>query len=74
MCLTLYDPSNSSNAQASLNLEMVREGQLLVNPKTRYASANPQAIKSLQEAMEAARRERVSVKTGAFASNANRLK
>ena len=62
MCLTLYDPSNSSNAQASLNLEMVREGQLLVNPKTRYAAANPQAIKSLQEAMEAARRERVSVK------------
>ncbi|KAI8137141.1 hypothetical protein BJV82DRAFT_636668 [Fennellomyces sp. T-0311] len=61
LCLTLYDPSNSSSAKASLNLEMVRDGQLLVNPKVRYAAAHQATIKSLQEAQEAARSERLGL-------------
>lgn len=60
LCLTLYDPSSSTSAEASLNLEMVRDGQALVNTKVRYAAGNQSIIKSLQEAQEAARRERVS--------------
>ncbi|KAI9318980.1 hypothetical protein BX666DRAFT_1876151 [Dichotomocladium elegans] len=61
LCLTLYDPSTSSDAQASLNLEMVRSGALLVNPSVRYAAANTQAMKSLQQAQESARRERIGL-------------
>ncbi|KAI9494738.1 hypothetical protein BDB00DRAFT_286742 [Zychaea mexicana] len=61
LCLTLYDPSNSSSAEASLNLEMVRDGQLLVNSKVRYAAGHQATIKTLQEAQESARRERLGL-------------
>ncbi|KAI8374206.1 uncharacterized protein BYT42DRAFT_575441 [Radiomyces spectabilis] len=60
LCLTLYDPSLSSNAEASLNLDMVRDGQALVTPKVRYARGNPM-LKSLEEASEAAKRERLGM-------------
>ncbi|KAI7860214.1 hypothetical protein BDC45DRAFT_600942 [Circinella umbellata] len=61
LCLTLYDPSSSVSAEASLNLEMVRDGMLLVNSKTRYAAGHQSTIKSLQEAQETARRERLGL-------------
>ncbi|KAI9251523.1 hypothetical protein BDA99DRAFT_552985 [Phascolomyces articulosus] len=61
LCLTLYDPSNSVSAEASLNLEMVRDGMLLVNSKVRYAAGHQSTIKSLQEAQESARRERLGL-------------
>ena len=60
LCLTLYDPTNSDSAKASLNLEMVRDGELLVDPKVRYAAANQPTITTLKEAQEAARSERVT--------------
>lgn len=60
LCLTLYDPSSSHSAEASLNLEMVRDGQALVNSKVRYAGGNQSIIQALRDAAEAARRERVS--------------
>ncbi|KAF7729367.1 hypothetical protein EC973_004624 [Apophysomyces ossiformis] len=61
LCVTLYDPSNSQSAEASLNLEMVREGQALVTPKVRYAKGNQHILKSLEDAMESARKERIGV-------------
>lgn len=60
LSLTLYDPSSSASAEASLNLEMVRDGRALVDTKARYVTGNQSIIKALQEAQEAARRERVS--------------
>lgn len=59
LCLTLYDPRQSTSAEASLNLEMVRDGCALVTPKVKYAAAYSDIIKSLQEAENAAKRERV---------------
>ncbi|KAG0177109.1 hypothetical protein DFQ28_006390 [Apophysomyces sp. BC1034] len=61
MCLTLYDPSSSHRAEASLNLEMVQEGHALVTPKVRYARGNQTILKSLEEAMESARKGRYGV-------------
>ncbi|KAI9018776.1 hypothetical protein CLU79DRAFT_705430 [Phycomyces nitens] len=61
LCLTLYDPSNSQRVEASLNLEMVRDGQALVTPNVRYARAYQPIIKSLQEASDAAKRERIGM-------------
>ncbi|KAI9300621.1 hypothetical protein BJ944DRAFT_21573 [Cunninghamella echinulata] len=59
LCLTLYDPRQSTSAEASLNLEMVRDGCALVTPKVKYAAAYADIIKSLQEAENAAKRERL---------------
>ncbi|CAO3596818.1 unnamed protein product [Absidia cylindrospora] len=61
LCLTVYDPSHSTSAEASINLEMVRDGQAVVTPKVRYASAYPEIVKSLQEAEAAARRDRLGM-------------
>ncbi|ORY95214.1 hypothetical protein BCR43DRAFT_458884 [Syncephalastrum racemosum] len=61
LCLTLYDPSSSHSAEASLNLEMVRDGQALVNSKVRYAGGNQSIIQALRDAAEAARRERLGL-------------
>ncbi|KAI8093293.1 uncharacterized protein BX664DRAFT_329393 [Halteromyces radiatus] len=61
LCLTVYDPVQSTSAEASINLEMVRDGQAIVTPKVRYAAAYPDIIKSLQEAENAARRERIGM-------------
>ncbi|KAI8338443.1 hypothetical protein BC941DRAFT_394949 [Chlamydoabsidia padenii] len=61
LCLTVYDPSHSTSAEASINLEMVRDGQAVVTPKVRYAAAYPDIIKSLQEAENAARKGRLGM-------------
>ncbi|KAI8074584.1 hypothetical protein BC940DRAFT_288597 [Gongronella butleri] len=58
LCLTLYDPKMSTNAEASLNLDMVRDGCGIVNAKVPYAKAYPEILQSLQEAQRSAQRNR----------------
>ncbi|ORX49885.1 hypothetical protein DM01DRAFT_1308746 [Hesseltinella vesiculosa] len=61
LCLTLYDPKVSTNAEASINLEMVRDGAGLVNTKASYAAAYRDILRSLQDAQAAAQRERLGM-------------
>lgn len=58
MCLTLYDFAKSTSAEASINLDMVQDGQAFVTPKVRYARGNETIIKALEAAQEEAIKRR----------------
>ncbi|KAL1918675.1 uncharacterized protein VTP21DRAFT_2697 [Calcarisporiella thermophila] len=61
MHLTLYDPARSRSADASINAEIVRDGLALVDSRVKYARRYPSTLKSLEEAMEAAKRDRLNM-------------
>lgn len=58
MCLTLYDFAKSTSAEASINLDMIQDGQAFVTPKVRYARGNEAIVKALQNAQEEAIKRR----------------
>lgn len=62
LCLTLYDFRKSTSAEASINLDMVTDGQAFVTPKVKYARGNETIIKAL----EAAQQEAISRRRGMF--------
>ncbi|CAO3702418.1 unnamed protein product [Rhizopus stolonifer] len=61
LSLTIYDFGKSTSAEASVNLDMVQDGQAYVTPKVRYAYGNETIIKTLQEAQEKAIRQRLGM-------------
>ncbi|RUS16817.1 hypothetical protein BC937DRAFT_90763 [Endogone sp. FLAS-F59071] len=61
LSLTLYDPAQSQTPEASINADMVREGLATVNTKVWYARGNQATIKKLQEALEAAKSDRLGM-------------
>ncbi|KAI8078174.1 uncharacterized protein B0P05DRAFT_604058 [Gilbertella persicaria] len=61
LCLTLYDFRKSTSAEASINLDMVQDGQAVVTPKVRYARGNESIIKTLEEAQQEAIRRRLGM-------------
>jgi staphylococcal nuclease domain-containing protein 1 len=61
MCLTLYDFRKSTSAEASINLDMVQDGQAFVTPKVKYARGNETIIKALEAAQEEAIRRRLGM-------------
>ncbi|KAI8382321.1 hypothetical protein BD560DRAFT_346615 [Blakeslea trispora] len=61
LCLTLYDFRKSTSAEASVNLDMVQDGQAVVTPKVRYARGNESIIKALEEAQQEAIRRRLGM-------------
>jgi staphylococcal nuclease domain-containing protein 1 len=61
MSLTLYDFRKSTSAEASINLDMVQDGQAFVTPKVKYARGNETIIKALEAAQEEAIRRRLGM-------------
>ncbi|KAG2180234.1 hypothetical protein INT43_004023 [Umbelopsis isabellina] len=61
LSLTLFDPAHSTSADASINYDVVRDGFGHVIAKTRYAGGNQDIIKSLQDALADAKRERLGM-------------
>ncbi|OBZ88433.1 Nuclease domain-containing protein 1 [Choanephora cucurbitarum] len=61
LCLTLYDFRKSTSAEASVNLDMVQDGQAVVTPKVRYARGNESILRALEEAQQEAIRRRLGM-------------
>ncbi|RUP51372.1 tudor domain-containing protein [Jimgerdemannia flammicorona] len=61
LSLTLYDPAQSQTPEASINADMVRDGLATVNAKVRYAKGNQNTLKKLQEALAAAKEDRLNL-------------
>ncbi|KAI8981040.1 tudor domain-containing protein [Pilobolus umbonatus] len=59
--LTLYDFRQSTSAEASINLEMVKEGFAVVKPKVSYAKGHESIINTLEKAQEEAIKGRLGM-------------
>ncbi|KAH8916110.1 transcription factor [Atractiella rhizophila] len=59
--LTLYDPTVSKDAKASLNLDLVREGLAILDSRCKYRKAYPTMWSALEKACEDAKRSRAGV-------------
>ncbi|SCZ88438.1 BZ3500_MvSof-1268-A1-R1_Chr2-1g04411 [Microbotryum saponariae] len=59
--LSLFDPNDPESAkghEASINVQLVREGYARVDQKSRFRQAYPQVVKALERATEQAKRDR----------------
>ncbi|CAG8444479.1 574_t:CDS:10 [Acaulospora morrowiae] len=59
--LTLYNPAQAQSPEASINVELVRDGYALVNKKLKYYRRYPNLTKKFEESQEQAKKDRLGM-------------